>query len=346
VQGLHAPRLCTHGEATCPWGKPHKAPLTGHKLKGARVARRARLGEIAIEARGLRKVYSDGTVALDSVSLVIPGGSIFCLLGRNGAGKTTFVRIASTQLLPTSGSVLVLGHDVLSEAERIRPYIAVVPQEGRPASLMTPREHIVHYLVARGFSWQQAKHRARRALEQLELLDWADQICSNLSGGLRQRTLVAMAFASDAQLLFLDEPTLGLDPVTRLRVWDAIRHMVRREGRTVLLTTHYMDEAEALSDAIAIMHGGRVVAQGTLAQLLAPYRDYVRIDVPASFLQSVEVYEGGQAIRLGDRARAIMPRKVGQELAEEALRRGLDLNVRAVGLEDLFLLLAGEGLEG
>lgn len=317
-------------------------------LNSAKMKRASALpdGYSALSAAKLTKVYADGTRALSEVDLEIPRGSIFCLLGRNGAGKTTFVRIASTQLLPTSGSVTVLGFDAVREPERIRPLIALVPQEGRPGSMMTPREHIIHYLVARGFGWSEAASRAREILEQLELTGYADSIASNLSGGLRQRTLVAMALAADAELYFLDEPTLGLDAVTRLRIWGAIRRKVSEDGCTVLLTTHYMDEAEALSDYVAIVHRGRVLLQGRPAELLKPYRAYVRLELPATLLEALQLDPLPHITRLGDTVRVLVPKEMAQEVAQRALSAGVDLQVKAVGLEDLFVSLVGEGLAG
>jgi len=198
----------------------------------------------AIEAYNVSKIYKDTHVpALDNISLKIDKGKIFTLLGRNGAGKTTFVRICATQLLPTSGILKVLGYDVINQAEDIRKFISVVPQEGRPLRALTPWDHVYNWLKIRGEEKSIAKIKTEKILERFELLKVKDKPAMNLSGGMKQKILVAMATAVDADLLFLDEPTIGLDPVSRRQVWNLMQDL-KKEGKTILLTTHYMDEAE------------------------------------------------------------------------------------------------------
>ncbi len=217
--------------------------------------------ELILEATALEKNYRGGTRALDGLSLSVKRGIIFALLGPNGAGKTTFVKIAATQLLPTAGSLKILGRDVIREPKEVRKKIAVVPQEARPLSLQTPYEHILTYLIARGTDLGEARRRANEAIEKLKLASYRNTICANLSGGLRQRVLIAMAMSSESDLLILDEPTLGLDPLARLDVWNLVQDYVAKDHRTILLTTHYMDEAETLSNSLAIVNKGRIIAQ-------------------------------------------------------------------------------------
>ncbi|MCI4329396.1 MAG: ABC transporter ATP-binding protein, partial [Thermoplasmata archaeon] len=159
------------------------------------------------------------TLALDSVDLSIAKGRLFAFLGRNGAGKTTFIKIASTLLAPTSGRVELFGHDVVADPGAVRPLIALVPQEGKPFYHMTPREHIEEYLRVRGASGETAKARASEMIEAMGLAEFQDEVSYRLSGGLQQRTLVAMILATQAPFLFLDEPTLGMDPFARRQVW-------------------------------------------------------------------------------------------------------------------------------
>jgi ABC-2 type transport system ATP-binding protein len=192
----------------------------------------------AIEAVSLTKTYHRSkTRALSDISITVDRGEIFTLLGRNGAGKTTFLRIAATQLAPTKGRMSVLGHDVKDEPLAIRSRIAVVPQEGGTIGPLTPWDHIYLTLLARGMSRTEAHDRADKTIDQLELTDYRNSPADLLSGGLKQRVRVAMAVATDADLIFLDEPTLGLDAVSRRRIWGVLNG-IQKEGRSILLTTH------------------------------------------------------------------------------------------------------------
>src|SRR5829696_5887115 len=177
---------------------------------------------LAIEAKQVSKIYKGTSyAALSTVSLNVEPEQIFTLLGRNGAGKTTFVRICATQLMPTAGSISVLGYDVVKEPGKVRNIISIVPQEGRPLRALTPWDHVYNWLQIRGDSKSAARDKTEVMLRKLEIYGARDSPAMNLSGGMKQKILVAMAMASDAQLLFLDEPTIGLDPVSRRQVWSA-----------------------------------------------------------------------------------------------------------------------------
>src|ERR671914_1984596 len=220
-----------------------------------------------IEASGLTKSYKGSKhPALNDVSLSIESKQIFTMLGRNGAGKTTFVRICATQLMPTKGRIFVLGHDIVKYPDRVRNQISAIPQEGRPLRALTPWDHVYNWLQIRGDSKSEARDKTETMLRKLEIYGARDIPAMNLSGGMKQKILVAMAMATDAQLLFLDEPTIGLDPVSRRQVWTAIKDW-KRKGGSILLTKHYMDEAEMLSDYIVIIDKGMIVAQGTIQEL-------------------------------------------------------------------------------
>src|SRR5256885_14203935 len=220
----------------------------------------------ALRAVEVRKVYhgrgSPDVEALRGVSLALRRGERIALLGRNGAGKPTFLRIASTLLIPTSGQIEVFGHDVVSTPETVRPLIAVVAQEGKPFFHLTPREQVYCYHRARGLPREEAKARTEASLEKMGLEDVADRLSVTLSGGQKQRAMVATVLATEAPLLFLDEPTIGLDPFARRAVWDVLRDLTRK-GCTVLLTTHYLDEAEALSERLYIVEEGAILFEGT-----------------------------------------------------------------------------------
>src|SRR2546422_7971385 len=168
-----------------------------------------------------------GVEAVRGVSLSIRRGERVALLGRNGAGKTTFLRIASTLLIPTSGTIHAFGFDVVEEPERVRPLIAVVPQEGKPFFHLTPREQVYCYLRARGLPREEAKARTEASLEKMGLDDVADRLSVTLSGGQKQRAMVATGLATEAPLLFFDEPTIGLDPFARRAVLDVLRDLPR-----------------------------------------------------------------------------------------------------------------------
>ena len=302
---------------------------------------------VCVVSEDLVKVYDNGVVALAGVSLKVPEGCVFSLLGRNGAGKTTFVKIASTQLLPTSGYVEVMGFDVVKEAEKVRRRVALVPQEGRPSLLNTPYEHILHYLIARGFSINEAKRRAREVLRMVELEEYANTMCSKLSGGLRQRTLVAMALASDAELLFLDEPTIGLDAITRVKIWDVIRSITKENNQTIILTTHYMQEAEELSDKIAIINDGRIVSMGGVEEIKGVLKGKVCVE----FLNSKHVGEDdlkqfGPFITIGEYVRLYVDEGLKREALEFALKNSERAMIREVTLEDIFMMLVGRGSDG
>ncbi len=300
--------------------------------------------EAILESRELEKTYRGGTKALNGISLSVNGGTIFGLLGPNGAGKTTFVKIAATQLLPTSGSIRILGHDVVREPKAVRNAIAVVPQEARPLSLQTPYEHILTYLIARGVSISEAKKRANVAIENLKLQDHRNVICANLSGGLRQRVLIAMAMSSETDLLILDEPTLGLDPLARLEVWNLVRDYVSKNSRTILLTTHYMDEAETLSDNLAIVNKGKIIAQGTPKEIKKRLNaENVVIVKSSDSSMSFETY--GRTLRAGSSVRVFTDRQRADELVSVCLRKNLEVSVREVNLEDVFISEVGTNID-
>jgi ABC-2 type transport system ATP-binding protein len=300
----------------------------------------------AIRTSHLRKVYpSSGgeKAALDDLTLDVPDGRVYGVIGRNGAGKTTFVRIAATQLELTSGSATVLGHDVATEERAIRTRIACVPQEARPLYFLNVEEVVYLYLKLRGLDPVESRARTKDALEQLSLTEFRRRMVSRLSGGLRRRVLCAMVLASDAEILFLDEPTTGLDPIARREVWEAIRRAIR-ERRTILLTTHYLDEAEALSARLALFERGRLVLEGAPEDLRSrvryPYRVTVQGTFPAAELSAygrVSPIEGGSLVFARE--------PEARELARTALERGLRVSMGPVSLEDIFLDVVGRSIE-
>lgn len=304
--------------------------------------------ELALRSENLRKVYhskgAPATEALADVSLEVRRGERVALLGRNGAGKTTFLRIASTLLRPTSGHIEVFGFDIDKTPEKARPYIAVVPQEGKPFFHLTPREQVYTYLRARGLSRETAKARTEESLAKMGLTEFADRLSITLSGGQRQRAMVATVIATEAPLLFLDEPTIGMDPFARRDVWDSIRTLTRR-GSTILLTTHYLDEAEALSHRLYIIERGRVLVSGTADELKRSVGGTVKVLLPggAPLVESFRSF--GSCVLDGDALTIIVtPERLG-ELMDVAVRSKLMATVGPVSLEEAFLRVVGRSID-
>jgi ABC-2 type transport system ATP-binding protein len=231
--------------------------------------------------------------------------------------------------------------DVTREAARVRERIALVPQEGRPSNLNTPWSHVYYYLIARGLPRAEARLRARRYLQDLELWEVKDVICGNLSGGMRQRVLVAMALATEADVLFLDEPTIGLDPISKQTVWEQIRASAS-EGRTVVVTTHNMEEAETISDRVAVINAGRIVAQGTPEEVRSVVGYAHRVDLRGDGIDPEELSGYGLVRRIGDRYRVYLSDLAAKELLDLAIARGWAASLSRTTLEDAFVLLVGE----
>jgi ABC-2 type transport system ATP-binding protein len=217
----------------------------------------------AIEVRGLEKSYQDLRV-LCGVDLEVARGSIFALLGSNGAGKTTLVKILSTLLKADAGTATVAGSDVATQPEQVRESISLTGQFAAVDETLTGRENLV--LVARLRHLKGAGRIADELLDRFQLTDAATRRVSTYSGGMRRRLDIAMSLVGNPPVIFLDEPTTGLDPQSRSEVWNSVKELAR-QGTTVLLTTQYLDEAEQLADRIAILHEGRIIANGTLAEL-------------------------------------------------------------------------------
>jgi ABC-2 type transport system ATP-binding protein len=299
---------------------------------------------LSIITEELSKIYKGSKVAaLDSISLTVRSRQVFTLLGRNGAGKTTFVRICATQMMPTSGKVNVLGYDVITEPRKVRDLISIVPQEGRPLRALTPWDHVFNWLQIRGQNRTDAKINTKIILENLELYDVKDRPAMNLSGGMKQKILVAMAMATDAQLLFLDEPTIGLDPISRRQVWSAIKKWKTR-GKSILLTTHYMDEAEMLSDRIAIIDRGRLLAGGSMDDLRKIIPQKIRIDIMKDMVDPDMLRPFGSVIDTGaNTIRVFAFESAAKELSEFALRKNIAFTVSPITLDDVFVSLLADG---
>jgi ABC-2 type transport system ATP-binding protein len=236
----------------------------------------------AVVARDLVKTYPKGLRALDGLSITVEAGEIFGLLGPNGAGKTTAVKILTTLARPEAGSAMVAGHDVLRYPKRVRRHIGVVSQRSSADPVASGRDNLVLQGRLYGLRGPALRRRVDQLLERFDLAESADRKVRTYSGGMQRRLEVALGLVHRPQVLFLDEPTTGLDPEARAAMWDEIARLAGDEGLTILLTTHYLEEADRLANRLAIVDSGQIVATGTPDQLKAQLRgDAVHIELSA-----------------------------------------------------------------
>jgi ABC-2 type transport system ATP-binding protein len=228
-------------------------------------------GVPALKIEDLRKTYSNGFLALSGVSLEVEAGKFFGLLGPNGAGKTTLINSVVSLVRPDSGSVEVFGRDAYREFREARRTIGVSPQEVNLDKFLTVEETLIFHAGYYGVPKKKARERADELLERFGLVDKRDQRTNTLSGGMKRRVLFARALIHNPKVLFLDEPTAGVDVELRYKLWGYIREL-NRGGMTILLTTHYLEEAEALCEEIALINGGNIVAQGSSEDLKNDYQ--------------------------------------------------------------------------
>jgi ABC-2 type transport system ATP-binding protein len=310
--------------------------------------------ETMIEAHGLSKRFGP-TVALDGIDLEVAAGTILGVLGPNGAGKTTAVRILTTLALPDTGSARVAGHDVVSEAGAVQRNIGVTAQDATLDEVLTGRQNLVMIGRLSGLRRNRAKVRAVELLEQFDLTDAADRVLKGYSGGMRRRLDLAAGLVTRPPVLFLDEPTTGLDPTSRVRMWAVIRELVAG-GVTLLLTTQYLDEADELADRIVVINHGLVIAEGTAAQLKTQTggaRLEVTLSQPdAAAAIALEAYVSGPVQVSHDARRLRAPVASTTGLASTVVRAldaaGItvdDVEVHPPSLDDVFFSLTGHATE-
>jgi ABC-2 type transport system ATP-binding protein len=221
----------------------------------------------AVEIAGLRKSFGKHVV-LDGIDLTVPSGTVFALLGPNGAGKTTMVQILTTLLTKDAGDVRIGGHDLVTDRDRIRSIIGVTGQFSAVDTLLSGRENLRLIADLRHLGKREAARRVDELLERFDLVEAANRTSLTYSGGMRRRLDLAMTLVGDPRIIFLDEPTTGLDPRSRRTMWEIIRGLLA-DGVTIFLTTQYLEEADQLADRIAVLDDGRLVADGTAAELKA-----------------------------------------------------------------------------
>jgi len=304
--------------------------------------------EPAVVARGLAKRFG-AHEAVKNVDFDIPAGSTFAFLGPNGAGKTSTMRMIYGLSPVSAGTLTVLGHDVATESRALKRLIGVVPQEANLDMDMTALDNVVTFARFFDITGAPARSRAKELLASVQLEEKADARVATLSGGMKRRLLIARALVNDPALLVLDEPTTGLDPQSRALLWERIRDM-RRAGKTVILTTHYMEEAERLSDELVLMDGGRIIERGTPRELVLRHigREVLELELPRA--------EQERALKaLADRARGsdrsrdfvLFHTDDAEALLREAESEGLEpasAVLRRASLEDVFLKLTGRTL--
>ncbi|MFC9955074.1 ATP-binding cassette domain-containing protein [Streptomyces prasinus] len=305
----------------------------------------------AIAAHGLRKSYGDRTV-LDGIDLTVPEGMVFSLLGPNGAGKTTAVKILSTLIAPDadSGQVRVGGHDLATDAQAARAVIGVTGQFSAVDGLITGEENMLLMADLHHLSRSEGRKAAAGLLERFDLTEAAKKPASTYSGGMKRRLDIAMTLVGDPRIIFLDEPTTGLDPRSRHNMWQIIRELVS-DGVTVLLTTQYLEEADELADRIAVLHGGKIVAEGTaeeLKQLVPGGHVRLRFTDPAAYQHAAGALD--ETTR-DDEALTLQLPSDGSQRALRSLLDRLDtagieadeLTVHTPDLDDVFFALTSTG---
>jgi ABC-2 type transport system ATP-binding protein len=315
---------------------------------------------VIVEIRGLTKVYAEKQrvaariAAIDGIDLSVEQGEIFGLLGPNGAGKTTTISIATTRALPTSGSVTIAGLDVVAKPATARRGIGVVPQYNTLDRSLTVFENLYFHCRYFGFSSADAKARAQQLLSQFHLQERGTTLPSKLSGGLQQRVQIARAIAHRPAVLFLDEPSAGLDPQSRIAMWEAVKGL-GSEGITVVLTTHYMEEADEICNRVAIMDHGKLLAQDTPEQLKTSLGAQTKFElklrrmeeVPELIktLQQLPLVASVEATSEGVRVLSQGSDGLLPQIVQAAQTFGLrDISMNEPSLETVFIRLTGRDL--
>jgi ABC-2 type transport system ATP-binding protein len=311
----------------------------------------------SIEAHGLVREFKKGPRAVDGIDLRVDPGEIYGFLGPNGAGKSTTVHMLTTLLPPTAGTARVAGYDVVKEGPKVRKAIGAALQEAALDPFLTGREHLRLQTAMHGITGDERRQRSEELLERVGLSQAADRKVKGYSGGMKRRLDLALALVHDPQILFLDEPTTGLDIQSRTALWEEVGRLARDEGVTVFLTTQYLEEADVLADRVGIIDHGRIVAEGTPEQLKAEVACSTVEAVPSSPDQRgavVTVLErfGEQTTGFGPGSVAVQLSSPDGNLAE--IVRALDaagvvlsqLQVHEPTLDDVFLAKTGRHLEG
>ncbi|MEK3905390.1 ATP-binding cassette domain-containing protein [Paenibacillus sp. FSL R7-0179] len=312
-------------------------------------------GSYAIEAQGLVKIYGSNR-AVDGVDLKVGTGMIYGVLGPNGAGKTTVIRMLATLLRPDAGSARIFGHDVAKEPQIVRQLIGVTGQYASVDESLSATENLVIFSRLHGLGRAESRSKASELLEEFGLTEAAKRPLKNFSGGMRRRLDLAASLIAQPPLIFLDEPTTGLDPRTRNQMWETIRRLVNT-GSTVLLTTQYLEEADQLADRIAVIDTGKVVAEGTVDELKSSVGNsslHLKVVHPQQLLKARQIVEQvlqGRSNLSAEAAKIIAPMGNVDRVTDLliALREAgiplLEMSVQKPTLDEVFLTLTGHGVK-
>ena len=296
---------------------------------------------MTIECVKLTKKYPGTTSkSLDNVSVSIPTKGIFSLIGRNGAGKTTLTRILGTQLMPSSGHATINGLDIIDDAKELREIIAVIPQDGRPVPWVTPAQMIMTYLMWRGYGIREAKARAVSVIKDIGIYKEKDKHIGKLSGGTKRKVLVGCVLASEAEIVFMDEPTTGLDLISRTSFWETLGKL--KKDRFFLLTTHYLEEAESLADGIGILDNGKLLVSGSMDQI----RKRIRYRYMVTLGKDAKVpYVKGRIIRTSNSTKIMTSEEGAKRVASEMIRRHAEFSMSPISLNEIFYSFVKEDIE-
>ena len=295
---------------------------------------------MTIECVKLTKKYPGTTSkSLDNVSVSIPTKGIFSLIGRNGAGKTTLTRILGTQLMPSSGHATINGLDIIDDAKELREIIAVIPQEGSPVPWVTPAQMIMTYLMWRGYGIREAKSRALSVIKDVGIYKEKDMHIGKLSGGTKRKVLVGCVLASEAEIVFMDEPTTGLDLISRTSFWEILEKL--KKDRFFLLTTHYLEEAESLADGVGILEKGKLLVSGSMDQIRK--RIHYRYMVTLSKDAKVP-YVKGRVIRASNNTKIMTSEEGAKRVASEMIKRHAEFSVSPISLNEIFYSFVKEDI--
>lgn len=308
----------------------------------------------AIEVQDIRKRFGDFT-AVNGISFSVQPGEVFGLLGPNGAGKSTLIRMLTTLLPPTSGTAVIGGHDVVKNSDGVRRAIGVIPQAMTSDTELSVEENLIIFSKLYGVPGARRKQLIDELLAAVDLTEWRDKQVMYLSGGMRRRVEIARGLVHEPKIFFLDEPTTGLDPVSRVHVWEMIKKVKEQRGLTVLLTTHYMDEADKLCDRIAIVDHGKLVALDSPLKLKASIPSQNAIEasfsaVPAGWSERLKALPHVQSVTNDDHVFRIATADgpaTTTALVAAAQDAGLDvrsLAVKSTTLDDVFVHYTGHDL--
>jgi ABC-2 type transport system ATP-binding protein len=308
---------------------------------------------VAVEAQGLIKIFGDN-YAVNGVDLKIPAGGIYGVLGPNGAGKTTTIRVLATLLKPNGGSAKIFGYDVVKDSHKVRQLIGVTGQYASVDEKLSATENLIIFSRLLGLSSRDAKRKAMELLEEFGLTEAARRPLAQYSGGMRRRLDLAASLISQPPLIFLDEPTTGLDPRTRNQMWNTIRRLVK-DGSTVVLTTQYLDEADQLADRIAVIDHGKVIAEGTPGELKAKIGTAsleLKLSNGETLLQAKNIIQQMLGAEVHAAGNTITAPMTDPEVITDLLLalRNADIRLSAVSvksptLDEVFLTLTGHATE-